>query len=73
MDCHGNLGRRLDLFFLLVAIGFMYFYVYAPNGQKFRSNVEIKKYLGNHPDVKCDFEATKISKTFPTEKPKTKG
>ena len=49
------------------------FYVFAPNGQKLRSNVEIKKYLENHPDVKCDLEVTKISKTFPTEKPKTRG
>ena len=49
------------------------FYVFAPNGQKFRSNVEIKRYLENHPDVKCDFEVTKISQTFPTGKPKTRG
>ena len=49
------------------------FYVFAPNGQKFRSNVEIKKYLENHPDVKCDLEVTKISKSFPKEKPKTRG
>ena len=49
------------------------FYVFAPNGQKFRSNVEIKKYLENHPNVKCDMEVTKISSTFPTGKPKTRG
>ena len=49
------------------------FYLFAPNGQKFRSNVEIKKYLENHPNVKCDMEVTKISSTFPTGKQKTRG
>ena len=43
------------------------FYVFAPNGQKFRSNVEIKKYLVNHPDVKCNLEVTKISKKLEDE------
>ena len=49
------------------------FYLFAPNGQKLRSNIEIKKYLENHPNVKCDMEVTKISSTFPTGKPKTRG
>ena len=43
------------------------FYLFAPNGQKLRSNVEIKKYLENHPDVKCDLEVTKISKKLEDE------
>ena len=34
------------------------FYVYGPNGQKFRSNVEIKKYLDMNPDVQCDLDVT---------------
>ena len=45
-------------------------YVFAPNGQKLRSNVEIKKYLENHPDVECDSEVTNISKTFLGKKAK---
>ena len=38
------------------------FYVYGPNGEKFRSNVEIKKYLDMNPEVKCDLDVTNTSR-----------
>jgi hypothetical protein len=38
------------------------FYVYSPNGEKFRSNVEIKKYLDMNPEVKCDLDVTNTSR-----------
>ena len=38
-------------------------YVFAPNGQKFRSNVEINNYLEKNPGVKCDLQVTSCSKT----------
>ena len=38
------------------------FYVYSPNGEKFRSNPEIKKYLDMNPDVKCDLDVTNTSR-----------
>ena len=34
------------------------FYVYSPNGQRFRSNVEIDKYLKSNPEIKCNREVT---------------
>ena len=34
------------------------FYVFAPNGQRFRSTVEITKYVENNPNVECDLEVT---------------
>jgi hypothetical protein len=39
------------------------FYVFSPDGQKFRSNVEIKNYLEKNPRVKCDLQVTSCSKT----------
>ena len=39
-------------------------YVFSPGGQKFRSNVEIKNYLGKNPRVKCDLQVTSCSKTM---------
>ena len=38
------------------------FYVYGPNGEKFRSNVEIKKYLDMNPEVQCDLDVTNTSR-----------
>ena len=38
------------------------FYVYGPNGKKFRSNVEIRKYLERNPGVECDLDVTNISR-----------
>ena len=38
------------------------FYVYSPNGEKFRSNPEIKKYLDMNPEVKCDLDVTNTSR-----------
>ena len=40
------------------------FYVYSPDRQKFRSNVEIKNYLEKNPRVKCDLQVTSCSKTM---------
>ena len=37
------------------------FYVFGPNGQKFRSNIEIKNYLELNPEVKCDLDVTNTS------------
>ena len=34
------------------------FYVYAPDGTKLRSNVEVKRYLEKNPDIPCDLELT---------------
>ena len=34
------------------------FYVFAPNGKRFRSTVEIQKYVENNPNVECDLEVT---------------
>ena len=34
------------------------FYVFAPNGQRFRSTVEIQNYVENNPNVECDLEVT---------------
>ena len=52
--------------------GYKYFYVYAPNGKMFRSNVEIKHYLGMNPEVKCDLDVTNTSnmKNVINNKPK---
>ena len=44
------------------------FYVFSPNGQKFRSNVEIKKFLEKNPSVKCDLEVTNTSRVKDMEK-----
>ena len=38
------------------------FYVYGPNGEKFRSNVAIRKYLEKNPEVECDLDVTNISR-----------
>merc|ERR1712083_88067 len=34
------------------------FFVFSPDGQRFRSNVELNKYLENNPEVKCDRNVT---------------
>ena len=34
--------------------------MFNPSNEKFRSNVEIKKYLDNNPDVKCDLNVTNV-------------
>ena len=34
------------------------FYVFEPNGQRFRSTVEIKNYVENNPNIECDLEVT---------------
>ena len=34
------------------------FTIHAPNGTKFRSTVEIKKFLEKHPEVECVLEVT---------------
>ena len=52
------------------------FYVFNPEGRKFRSNIQIKKYLEKNPDVPCDLEVTNTCKpkgfrTPSKEKPKT--
>ena len=39
----------------------MDFYVFGPNGEKFRSNIEIKNYLELNPEVKCDLDVTNTS------------
>ena len=44
------------------------YYVFAPNGQKFRSNVEIKKFLQTNPSVKCDLDVTNTSRVNDLEK-----
>ena len=49
------------------------FYVYGPNGEKFCSNVEIRKYLQRNPEVGCDLDVTNISRpknpqNLPSEK-----
>ena len=51
------------------------FYVYGPNGEKFRSNVEIRKYLERNPEVECDLNVTNISRpknpqNLPPEEPR---
>ena len=33
-------------------------YLISPNGKRFRSNVELEKFLANNPDVKIDREVT---------------
>ena len=38
------------------------FYVFNPEGRKFRSNIQIKKYLEKNPDVPCDLEVTNTCK-----------
>ena len=32
--------------------------VYGPNGERFRSNIEIRKYLERNPEVECDLDVT---------------
>lgn len=44
------------------------YYVFAPNGQKFRSNVEIKTFLRTNPSVKCDLDVTNTSRVDDLEK-----
>ena len=34
------------------------FYIFAPDGTKLRSTVEVKKYLEENPDIPCDLELT---------------
>ena len=38
------------------------FHVLSPQGKKFRSNIEIRKYLEVNPDIKCDRNVTNTSK-----------
>ena len=48
------------------------FYVYGPNGKKFRSNVEIQKYLDMNPEVKCDRDVTNTSRIKNSQNSPTK-
>merc|ERR1712008_424169 len=34
------------------------FYVFSPEGMKFRSTKEVNKYLDNNPEIKCDRNVT---------------
>ena len=37
------------------------FYLISPDGKKFRSNVEVSKYLQNHPEINYEPSVTKVS------------
>jgi hypothetical protein len=39
------------------------FYVICPSGKRFRSNVEINKYLDANPDIKCDRNVTNTNRS----------
>ena len=36
------------------------FYLISPDGKKFRSNVEVSKYLQNHPEINYEPSVTKF-------------
>ena len=49
------------------------FFVFSPNGKKFRSTVEVNRYLDQNPDVQCDRSVTNTLKSSDLTSPKSNG
>ena len=49
------------------------FFVFSPNGKKFRSTVEVNRYLDQNPDVQCDRSVTNTLKPSDLTSPKSNG
>ena len=42
------------------------FYVFGPNGKRFRSNNELSVYLNDNPHIKCDRDVTNTNRVEET-------
>ena len=49
------------------------FFAFSPNGKKFRSTVEVNRYLDQNPDVQCDRSVTNTLKPSDLTSPKSNG
>jgi hypothetical protein len=48
------------------------FYVFSPDGKKFRSTTEVTKFLDSNPGIKCDREVTNTSQSWSQKTPAKK-